>query len=121
MATTSVDHATHLVSQLLMLARLDPEAGSVPFEEVSLTELVRSVITARASAAATRRISVSADCATDAIVRGNGDSLKVLLGNLVDNAIRYTPEGGHVRVVARREDGSGDENAQNEKQPAQQS
>jgi len=39
-------------------------------------------------------------------IQGDGNGLRTLLGNLVDNAVRYTPTGGRVDVAAYRESGS---------------
>jgi two-component system OmpR family sensor kinase len=93
---------THVVQQLLTLARAEPDAGAVlAGEPVSLSELVAQVIADHALLAEARQVDLgTARTAEDAVVLGDPASLRALLANLVDNAIRYSPEGGRVDVDA---------------------
>ncbi len=101
-----LDRASHLVSQLLQLSRLEPEAPRVAHELVQLDELARSVVADFSASAEARQIDLGAGIAdvdpTRYRVEGSADELRVLLNNLVDNAIRYTPSNGRidVRVIA---------------------
>jgi two-component system OmpR family sensor kinase len=97
-----LERATHLVQQLLALARAEPEAASsAAFEPVKLADLVSQAVADHALLAETRRIDLGATgAAAEAVVRGDLLSLRTLLANLVDNAVRYTPEGGRVDVAA---------------------
>ncbi|HFD92716.1 MAG TPA: two-component sensor histidine kinase [Gammaproteobacteria bacterium] len=100
-----VDRATHLVQQLLTLARLDPDTAYVDKREVDLCTLARETLAELSAAAQAKNIEMSLDPACHGRVRGNHDALAILLRNLVENAIRYTPEGGTVEVrVQTRED-----------------
>ena len=98
----SVDRATRLIEQMLQLARLDPDfAARRPRERVSLDGLSRSIVTAFTAQADARGIDLGlGDCATVAI-DGDAESLRVMLGNLVDNAIRYGYAGGRIDVELR--------------------
>jgi two-component system OmpR family sensor kinase len=93
---------THVVQQLLTLARAEPDAEApLAGESVSLSELVGQAIADHALLAEAKRIDLGAErAAEDAMVRGDPASLRALLANLVDNAIRYSPEGGRVDVDA---------------------
>lgn len=94
----------HLAAQLLTLARLDPDTGREARHDVDLTALARSVVADRERMAAANQIDLGLASTQSVIVRGCGDNLRVLLNNLVDNAIRYA--GAHARVdVAVRRDG----------------
>jgi len=93
-----IARASHLVHQLLTLARLDPEAAQIPFIPVRLDELARTIVGEYAPLAADSGIDLGLAVADPVQVSGNGEALRVLLGNLVDNAIRYTPAGGRVDV-----------------------
>lgn len=93
-----VDRATHLVVQLLTLARLDPETAMTAHLAVDLRKLAAETIAELAPAAQAKRIDLALEAVTDSTVSGSGAQLAVLLRNLIDNAIRYTPEGGQVTV-----------------------
>ena len=93
-----VDRVTHLVEQLLTLARLDYEAQEQKFERVDLASLTREVLAEIAPTAVTRDIDLSLAESSRGEVTGNPVGLAVLIRNLVDNAIRYTPPKGAVEV-----------------------
>ena len=107
--SAGITRARRLIEQLLYLSRAAAEdlAGGVPTRQtVRLGELVRTV-GARSSVAAERRgIDLGADVEQDAEVECDADQLDMLLGNLVDNALRYTPAGGIVDVVAGSVEGA---------------
>jgi two-component system OmpR family sensor kinase len=102
--------ATHLVEQLLTLAREEPGVAERPFAPVNLTELARSVVAEHATIAQARGVDVGlAGGAEDArqrvVIQGDAPGLRALLTNLVDNAVRYTPRGGRVDVGVEAEGG----------------
>lgn len=94
-----VDRATHLVQQLLTLARLDPEGGLPQPSTVELCALATEVLVDLDGAALAKSIELSLREPCAGTVTGNAHSLAALLRNLVENAIRYTPAGGRVEVA----------------------
>jgi two-component system sensor histidine kinase QseC len=93
-----VDRTTHLVEQLLTMARLDPDIGLQDFEAVDLKEIASGVLADLSNAAIEKEIDIELQGDRASIVRGNADALRVLVRNLADNAIRYTPHDGRVVV-----------------------
>ena len=94
-----IERATRLVEQLLTLARSEPAAAAEqPFAMVNLTEVARQVVAERASIAEARRLDLGLSGNTPLQIMGDAEALRVMLGNLVDNAINYTPPGGTVDV-----------------------
>ncbi len=88
--------ATRLMEQLLRLARLDPLAGLPASQSVDLAALGRQVL---AELPEGERVTV--EVLDDVSVVGDPDLLRVALRNLLDNALRYSPEGRIALRVGR--------------------
>ena len=98
-----IDRSQRLIEQLLALSRSGAAAATPTANApVDLGELVRSVVGQRSVQAERNGIDLGAVTTEAATVIGDRDQLEVLLGNLVDNALAYTPAGGRVDVVASR-------------------
>ena len=94
------DRATRLVAQLLTLSRL--EAGAEGTEtDVDLGELVRRVVADEAPQGLRKRQTIEVDATAPCRVRGDATLLAVLIRNLVDNALRYSPERATVRITVQ--------------------
>ena len=102
--TTEVEHMRSTLDALLRIALA--ETGTVAREPVDLSELVASVVELYAPVSEERGIELESSVASGAHVLGNRQLLAQALANLLDNAIKFTPVGGHIRVVLR---GSGSE------------
>jgi two-component system OmpR family sensor kinase len=94
-----IDRAIALVEQMLVLARQEAQAGQgQPAQPVDLQALVRDGITAVLPQAQARGIDLGVLEGDPVVVPGHPDSLAVLLRNLLDNAIKYSPAQGQVDV-----------------------
>lgn len=100
-----VDRATRLVEQLLTLARVDPEAASQDYQQVDLHSLAVTVMADIEPLARVKQIELRLESDRPCHVLGESTQLGLLLRNLLDNAIRYTPAGGYVSVTIRDDDG----------------
>ncbi|MEW6131581.1 MAG: ATP-binding protein [Pseudomonadota bacterium] len=101
-AIAAGDRATRLVEQLLTLARLEHDAWKHRAETVDLFRLAAAALTDAAQAAAKKNISLSLEGEAGAAVAGHADLLAILLRNLIDNALRYSPPQTGVGVSVRR-------------------
>lgn len=97
-----LQRAVRLVEQLLAMARLDPEAP-LPREPVDLEALAKAVVTELSPLAEARNIDLGVAESAPARIEGDAGSLRLMLRNLVDNAVRYTAAGGRVDVAVRAE------------------
>ncbi|MEW5891656.1 MAG: ATP-binding protein [Pseudomonadota bacterium] len=103
-AIAGCDRATHLVEQLLTLARIDA-ATQMPGETVALRELARDVLAELAPMALAKGIALELAEGEEQHVAGHSAWLRILLRNLLDNAVRYSAQGDSVRVEIGREHG----------------
>jgi len=98
-----LDRSTHLVAQLLSLSRLEPDCAQMQPQAMNLADLAQSVVGEFSVQAENRRIDLGADAAQAAPIHGDRGELRILLNNLVDNALRYTPSGGRVDVTVHHD------------------
>lgn len=100
------DRAARLVEQLLQLSRLEGEPVLAPTAHVDLVAVLRQVVQDLQPMAAARGQRVECDLAAAVLpVPMEPGLVQVLLRNLVDNALRYSPQDGVVRVIATQEAG----------------
>jgi two-component system sensor histidine kinase TctE len=103
---TAADHAARLVNQLLTLARAEPGSHrSVMRERVNLAALARETTGEWVPRSLNRGIDLGFDdTSTDATISADPFLVRELLNNLIDNAINYTPAGGHITVRVTTDD-----------------
>lgn len=99
--------ASSLVNQLLRLARLDEVLLRQSSETVDLAPLLLECVEDHFHIAARKGVDIGVIERQPATCLGSAAELRVLLDNLIDNAVRYTPPGGTVDISLRRkEDGA---------------
>jgi len=94
-----VNRSSHLVEQLLTLARLDPESIQNEFEEINLTKITRQSIAQVSHIALDRQIKVSLNADKNITLNGIGALFEILIINLLKNSFAYTPKDGKVSVI----------------------
>lgn len=93
------DRATHLVQQLLTMARLNPESALSTAVDVDLVKVASAVLSDADRDAHAKHIELTLDAAVEVRIPGDPDGIAILISNLVRNAIEYTPAGGTVAVT----------------------
>lgn len=101
--TEGVRRASSLVNQLLRLARLDEATPRHAHETIELAPLVLECVGDYFHVADRKGVDLGVTEQQPATCRGAAAELRVLLDNLIDNAVRYTPPGGTVDVSLRRQ------------------
>jgi two-component system OmpR family sensor kinase len=96
--SAGVQRAIRLVEQLLSLSRQESRAEPARVR-VALDQLAREVVAEQVTVADAKHIDLGISESQPLTVLGDPDSLRTLLRNLVDNAVRYTPAGGRVDIA----------------------
>ncbi len=96
------DRLGRLINDLLDLSRLE-ETAQIPDTTFDLAEVARSVADELKGAAQVKEIDLGATVEEGVIVRGDPQQLRLLLRNLLDNAVRYSHNGGRVRLVVEKQ------------------
>jgi signal transduction histidine kinase len=92
-----------LIKDLLDLSRVEDPAA-MALENIDLSELIGLQVKAAEEKAAAKSLHLDAQIEPGLAVRGDGGQLELMVRNLIDNAIRYTPEEGHVTVELMSDD-----------------
>ena len=100
-----IERAIHLASQLLQLARLEPEARTPERSPVLLHELVRQAVISLSPLAEARNTDLGLLRCEPVSLMGDPHALRALLDNLIDNALRYTQNGSQIDVDLCQEAG----------------
>ncbi len=105
-ALEEVDRLAEIVEGLLALSRLDTGEVKSEWMRFDLAGLVATTADQMSLLAEDKHITVLCDCTERVMVEGDQSRLKQVVVNLLDNAIKYTPDGGRIRLKIAREEGS---------------
>jgi two-component system, OmpR family, sensor kinase len=99
---SGIERLTHLSQQLLAMARLDPGSTWRPAQKVDLSEVAIDVMGELWPLASAKDIDLGSIAHERTLVEGDPDALRMMVTNILDNAIRYTPQGGKVDINLHR-------------------
>jgi signal transduction histidine kinase len=101
-AIAGIDQSLSIVTALLRLTEIENSRRSAAFGDVAMHDMLREVCDVYEPIAEDKTIELSVKIVAKAQVRGDRDLLFEALANLVDNAIKFTPEGGRVGIELLR-------------------
>ena len=102
-AQLQADHLSLLIDQLTTYSLLSEKKQHDADLPVDLSALGEGILSDFRPLALSRDQTVTADIEPDVTVTGNEEALRTLLSVLMDNAVKYTPEGGGIRLVIRQD------------------
>jgi two-component system OmpR family sensor kinase len=103
--SSGIRRAAALLEQLLRMARFDAPAEPAQRQSIDLSGLITECVADYIPIASSKNVDLGIVTREKTEVSGVPAELKILFGNLLDNAVRFTPEGGNVDVSVRRQDG----------------
>jgi signal transduction histidine kinase len=103
-AIANIDQSLTIITALLRLAEIENSRRSAAFSSVPLHELLREVCDLYEPIAENKNVNLQVEVGHRLGVRGDRDLLFEAVANLVDNAIKFTPEGGKVEIGLLRGD-----------------
>jgi signal transduction histidine kinase len=104
-AIAGIDQSLAIITALLRLAEIENSRRSAGFSSVPLHEMLREICDIYEPIAENKNVALRVHIDQDLNVRGDRDLLVEAVANLVDNAIKFTPDGGRVDMGLLRDDG----------------
>lgn len=102
-ALDQIERMSRLIFELLDVSRIETGRLEIRREEIEWDNFVRSVVGRHSTAVSERTFHL--DAASDGlVVEGDRDRLEQVLGNLLENAVKYSPDGSDIRISVRAED-----------------
>ena len=106
-AIVGLDQSLAIITALLRISEMEHNRRVAGFSQVALADLVREIGDLYEPIAEDKRVTFLIAAKEDIIVRGDRDLLFEAIANLVDNAVKFTPEGGQVEISLAREGDEG--------------
>jgi heavy metal sensor kinase len=96
-----LDFLTKLVNDLLILSQADEGKASLKIENLNFSELLKELYEAFTIVAMQKKINFSFFTPEEVLINGDRIKLKQLFSNLIDNAIKYTPDGENISLIVQ--------------------
>ena len=94
-----IDRLSGIVTDLLTLTQMDSRQTALKLDSVDLSALCEDTLHALAPAAEKAKLTLQADITEGVVLPGDESKLSQVVYNLIDNAVKYTPDGGRVTVT----------------------
>jgi two-component system sensor histidine kinase CpxA len=101
-----VEELDSLIGRILMLSKLDMKEKPLSLSPVSPAELLKSLLTRLEPAANQKGLSVTSDISFAPTIPGDRDALQTALSNILENAVKYSPSGGRLKVSTKSGEGA---------------
>ena len=99
----TITRMSQLINKMLILSHTEVSRSNLNFQPVRLDEILNSIIEETSVLAETNNQEINAEYLPEMIVNGDNDRLYQLFFNIIDNAIKYTPEYGKITIRGRVE------------------
>ncbi len=97
-----IDRLTGLITDLLLLSKMDEESMGLNVERIDLVSLVKKSVNALLPIASMRKITVDLETPDDLVMECDALKVRQALNNLIENAIKYSYDNGYVDVRVKR-------------------
>ena len=97
-----IDRMNRLITDLLLLSKMDSDIVMINVDKIMVSALVKKCVDALMPIAKERHITLKTDYADDFEIECDPLKMRQALNNLIENAIKYTGDGGHVKVTTKR-------------------
>ncbi len=98
-----VERVQGLIEELLELARIDTRQEPEAAEPIAVSDIVRAAVAAVRAKAEHRGVALAVEPSPDLLVNAAPAAAQVALANILDNAVKFSPTGGHVTIVVTAE------------------
>ncbi|NOY78488.1 MAG: HAMP domain-containing protein [Calditrichaeota bacterium] len=95
----------HLINSLLLLSKTENVSAEFSFEPVNLADLLNEVVSDASVLAAAKKQTLEIGRLDSQVILGDRDRLYQMVFNIVENAVKYTPEGGQIKIEAQQKNG----------------
>jgi len=102
-AHRNAERLSHIIADLLDLSRLEAGRYEIRLHSLTVAEVAARALDVVERTASARGTAVAVDLPADLRVQADDKALEQVLVNYLDNAVKYTPAGGHVQVISRRD------------------
>ncbi len=103
-SSEEIEKISQMVEELLLLAKFDSRQMILEMKEVDLSEFIQNIVENIRVLAEAKNLKITFFCQRQIIIAADENQMKRLFLNLLDNSIKYTPEGGKVMIDLQKKE-----------------